>query len=86
MQINPKKDWKVKLERAHFSKVQSGKMTVSSVPDLYVLTVAFLALKNLVFSLFRTPLKKFKFFFYKIISADVSVFKINNKNFLTPIK
>ena len=61
-------------------------MTVSSVPDLYVLTVAFLALKNLVFSLFRTPLKKFKFFFYKIISADVSVFKINNKKFLTPIK
>ena len=28
MKINPKKDWKVKLVRAYFSKVQSGKMTV----------------------------------------------------------
>ena len=26
--ITPYKDWKVKLERAHFSKVQSGKITV----------------------------------------------------------
>ena len=26
--INPKKDWKAKLERAHFFKVQSGKITV----------------------------------------------------------
>ena len=29
--INPQKDWKVKLERAHFSKVESGKITVCSV-------------------------------------------------------
>ena len=26
--INLQKDWKIKLERAHFSKVQSGKITV----------------------------------------------------------
>ena len=26
--ITPYKDWKVKLERAYFSKVQSGKITV----------------------------------------------------------
>ena len=26
--MNPSKDWKAKLERAHFSKVQSSKITV----------------------------------------------------------
>ena len=30
MPITPYKDWKVKLERAHYSKVQSGKITVCS--------------------------------------------------------
>ena len=29
--ITPYKDWKVKLARAHFSKVQSGKITVCPV-------------------------------------------------------
>ena len=27
--INPKKDWKAKLERPHFLKVRPGKITVS---------------------------------------------------------
>ena len=28
VQINPYEDWKAELERAHFSKIQSGKITV----------------------------------------------------------
>ena len=38
-----------------------------SVPNLYVVTVAFLALKKLVFSLFRTQKKNFKIFFIKLL-------------------
>ena len=38
-----------------------------SVPDLYVLTVAFLALKKLVVSLFRTPQKISKIFFIRLL-------------------
>ena len=39
MPINPQKDWKVKLERAHFSTVQSGKITVwSTLVATYVVS------------------------------------------------
>ena len=48
-----------------------------SVLDLYVVTVAFLALKNCFFHFFR-PKKKFQKIFYKIImqlfNADTIVF------------
>ena len=35
MPINPLKDWKAKLERAHSSVVQSGKLTVWVVIRLF---------------------------------------------------
>ena len=49
------------------SGLKSQNSQQKSVPDLYVVTVAFLALKESGFFTFSDPPKKFQNFFYKII-------------------
>ena len=64
-----------------------------SVPDLYVVTVAFLALKKLVFFTFSEPPKKIsKFFFFRFLCSFLvrtlhySFFKKLKKKFFDPEK
>ena len=52
---------------SHLNNFISQNSQQKSVSDLYVLTVAFLALKKLVFSLFRTQKKISKIFFIKLL-------------------
>ena len=50
------------LDNFELTTYTSQNSQQKSVPDLFVVTVAFLALKKLVFSIFRTQ-KKFQNFF-----------------------
>ena len=61
--MNPLEDWKAKLERAHFFKVQSGKITVcavhaaSSLPTAAICTVC--PLDDYVSHLFVIDMKQY---------------------------
>ena len=50
-----------------YDTIQAQNSQQKSVPDLYVVTVAFLALKKTGFFTFLDPKKNFKIFFYQII-------------------
>ena len=67
--INPQKDWKVKLESAHFSRVQSGKTTVCVyLSQMYTSGNDFLFLQNDFVFYFQVP--KFENTTYLMLFMD----------------